>query len=250
MSKYYKAEDVERLIENILNVMIGKEEPMETALCDLPTIEVSEDVICQGRGDMFNDCQAVASAGQEMYVKGYEDGRKSVEVSEDCISREDAVNALIAHFIPQTYTGDDVDYALKLARKIIDNAPSVIPQVPNEDCISRADLIESFLADNECKREEAKACMCSLDLMLELIENAPSVVPRLDKEDLEDIYEHISESYVEGYIDGHAEGEWIEHKRAEEYDGLMQSNFECSQCHDWLRERTNYCPNCGAKMKG
>ena len=40
MSKYYKAEDVERLIENILNVMIGKEEPIETALCELPTIDI------------------------------------------------------------------------------------------------------------------------------------------------------------------------------------------------------------------
>ena len=45
MSKYYKADDVERLIENICNVMIGKEEPIETALCELPTIEVSEDCI-------------------------------------------------------------------------------------------------------------------------------------------------------------------------------------------------------------
>ena len=47
-----------------------------------------------------------------------------------------------------------------------------------------------------------------------------------------------------------AEGKWIEHKYAEEYDGLMQSNFECSKCRDWLREQTNYCPNCGAKMEG
>lgn len=42
MAKYYKAEDVERLIENVINVMIGKEEPIETALSDLPTIEVSD----------------------------------------------------------------------------------------------------------------------------------------------------------------------------------------------------------------
>lgn len=40
MSKYYKAEDIERLIENIINVMIGKEEPIETALCELPTIDI------------------------------------------------------------------------------------------------------------------------------------------------------------------------------------------------------------------
>ena len=52
----------------------------------------------------------------------------TIEVSEDCISREDAVNALIAHFIPQTYTGEQVEQASKLARKIMANAPSVIPK--------------------------------------------------------------------------------------------------------------------------
>lgn len=52
----------------------------------------------------------------------------TIEVSEDAISREDAVNALIAHFIPQTYTGEQVEQASKLARKIMANAPSVIPK--------------------------------------------------------------------------------------------------------------------------
>lgn len=41
-------------------------------------------------------------------------------------------------------------------------------------------------------------------------------------------------------------GYWIEHKRAEIYDGLLQSNFECSECHDWLRDKTDYCPSCGS----
>ena len=44
-------------------------------------------------------------------------------------------------------------------------------------------------------------------------------------------------------------GEWIEHKYAEVYDGLLQSNFECNQCRDWVRERTDFCPNCGADMR-
>lgn len=49
MAKYYKAEDVERLIENVINVMIGKEEPMETALSDLPTIEITQCRDCKNR---------------------------------------------------------------------------------------------------------------------------------------------------------------------------------------------------------
>ena len=45
-------------------------------------------------------------------------------------------------------------------------------------------------------------------------------------------------------------GHWIEHQWAEESEGLLISNFECSQCHDWKREKSDYCPNCGAKMDG
>lgn len=43
-------------------------------------------------------------------------------------------------------------------------------------------------------------------------------------------------------------GQWIEHEWAEEYDGRLISNYECSECKSWEQERTNYCPNCGAKM--
>lgn len=43
--------------------------------------------------------------------------------------------------------------------------------------------------------------------------------------------------------------EWIEHKWAEEDNGLLISNYECSKCHNWKREKTEYCPECGVKMK-
>lgn len=45
-------------------------------------------------------------------------------------------------------------------------------------------------------------------------------------------------------------GEWIEHKYAEEVDGCMISNYECSLCHSWKREATDFCPCCGADMRG
>lgn len=45
-------------------------------------------------------------------------------------------------------------------------------------------------------------------------------------------------------------GHWIEHEWAEESEGLLISNFECSQCHDWERKTSDYCPNCGSKMDG
>ena len=94
----------------------------------------------------------------------------------------------------------------------------------SEDCIGKADLIESFLADNECEREEAKACMCSLDSMLELIEDAPPVTPT------------------------ERTGEWIEHDPKTK--GLAKI-YECPFCGDEVvGEKTNFCPNCGADMRG
>jgi predicted amidophosphoribosyltransferase len=45
-------------------------------------------------------------------------------------------------------------------------------------------------------------------------------------------------------------GRWIEHEWAEEENGLLVSNYECSVCHSWERDEGYYCPNCGAKMDG
>jgi predicted Zn-ribbon and HTH transcriptional regulator len=44
------------------------------------------------------------------------------------------------------------------------------------------------------------------------------------------------------------EAHWIEHKCAEEDNWLLISNYECSNCHEWKREHSDYCPDCGCKM--
>lgn len=51
------------------------------------------------------------------------------------------------------------------------------------------------------------------------------------------------------YVEDRPHGEWIEHKRAEEVEGLLVSNYECSSCHAWKREDSDFCPNCGADMR-
>ena len=43
---------------------------------------------------------------------------------------------------------------------------------------------------------------------------------------------------------------WIKHEYAEEENGLLVPNYECSACHSWERYESYYCPNCGAKMDG
>lgn len=43
-------------------------------------------------------------------------------------------------------------------------------------------------------------------------------------------------------------GKWIEHEWAEESEGLLIPNYECSECHTWERNESDYCPKCGARM--
>ena len=44
-------------------------------------------------------------------------------------------------------------------------------------------------------------------------------------------------------------GKWTEHMWAEISEGLLISNYECSNCHMWERNDSDYCPNCGARME-
>ena len=44
-------------------------------------------------------------------------------------------------------------------------------------------------------------------------------------------------------------GRWIEHEWAEEVGGMLISNYECSKCHCWKRETSDFCPDCGADMR-
>lgn len=41
---------------------------------------------------------------------------------------------------------------------------------------------------------------------------------------------------------------WTEHKNAEEIYGMLISNYECSNCHEWVQDDWPFCPRCGAKM--
>jgi hypothetical protein len=51
-----------------------------------------------------------------------------------------------------------------------------------------------------------------------------------------------------------SEGEWISELRERcDWRGKKQKYYQpnsCSVCHEGVVERTPFCPNCGAKMKG
>lgn len=45
-------------------------------------------------------------------------------------------------------------------------------------------------------------------------------------------------------------GHWIEHENADIVEGYYVSMYECSCCHTWENDDSEYCPDCGADMRG
>ena len=109
----------------------------------------------------------------------------------------------------------------------------------NNDLISREALKNAL--------KEYKYCGF-YDKVIEIIDNAPTV----------DIKDEIAGAYNEGYMCGSREaekarpqGEWIEVDIKSTPYGGYTCNRKCNKCGYFTREyRLNFCPNCGAKMKG
>lgn len=66
----------------------------------------------------------------------------------------------------------------------------------------------------------------------------------LQESDIEDIKELPPAQYER------KTGHWIEHENADIIDGYYVPKFECSCCHTWKDDDSNFCPDCGIKMCG
>ena len=101
-------------------------------------------------------------------------------------------------------------------------AIEALKKEPSEDCISREYILGEAFASDEYNRDTK-----SFDLpvvSVSDIEDAPSVVPSRE------------------------EGEWVH---------LAGIGYRCSNCNEYTKSekpfhkpKGNYCPNCGARMKG
>ena len=88
-------------------------------------------------------------------LKSDSDECKEQKSKLDCISRQQAIEALMAHFIPQTYTGEQVEQAEKLAQKIMNKVPPVTPTERTGEWIERIGGIskELFYQCSKCYGE-------------------------------------------------------------------------------------------------
>lgn len=47
-----------------------------------------------------------------------------------------------------------------------------------------------------------------------------------------------------------SEGEWLEQVRVSKEGKPLLRHYKCNLCGVYLATQANYCPNCGARMKG
>lgn len=128
----------------------------------------------------------------------------------------------------------------------------------NNDLISREALKKAIeKAFDKADLSEYEACVCVCEIYDKEIDNAPTVEPCKDCEDCEDRrqaeYIRHGSSWHElqalrKFKEEHErpQGEWVAHEDMDEW-------YECNKCHcgnTYFDKLPNFCPNCGAKMKG
>lgn len=145
------------------------------------------------------------------------------------------------------YTDNHEDFkrVQDLCRELIDHDKLYNPK---GDCISRSALKKTLQNREECKECPDIDCIhCFYDI----IDNASTVEPFEPDYVGAERLRARQRGYEEGYHNGMAigktlnpkikQGEWIEDS----------GNIACSHCRAiWLYRRTDFCPNCGAKMDG
>ena len=145
----------------------------------------------------------------------------------DLISRQQAVEALMAHFIPQTYTGEQVEQAEKLAQKIMNKVPPVTPTERTT---------ETMIVDGE----EIEIDPVSYEIGYTHGQTAPigrtgEWIP------VRKVYRTSEADFPNTHI------EWETATDPDDIDAVRCS--ECGEVFDFDAAR-NWCTHCGAKMKG
>ena len=137
-----------------------------------------------------------------------------------------------------------------------------IQQKPCKDCISRIEVIKS-IDEREDVNGKVDAESVRTDIVL-----MPSVSPqpcedainrqwlmecvneewiKFDTEKDENRFIHLVRD-IAPPVNPKTTGHWIEHPH-EAGPCWEYSRYECSECHEWAEDDSNYCPDCGASME-
>ena len=159
-----------------------------------------------------------------------------LEYCEDAVSRQAAVEEIRRHgvgsFDFEDYTPEQAE---RFVIKLLQDLPSVTPELC-EDAVSRKDVIDLYKRGAE---KTAKAMGISVEDLphngLDVLMNLPSVTPKRKV------------------------GKWERHNtyHGDNTSGFVDPDWRCSECgknalvNEWMMyDLTEFCPNCGADMRG
>lgn len=152
------------------------------------------------------------------------------ENSEDCISRQQAIEEIALH----DCTNGEVPYfTSKGVQEILNILPPVKPKPVCEDAISRQALIDEILEDGNGAVLSYPAGMYEDEL-----------VERIEKQMIEHLIGVIE--YASPVEPKRPKGEWVYAKEQLEIVPM----WECSCCRIRVAKKFNFCPHCGADMRG
>ena len=225
MSKWIKLEDAINDLDDLLDYLFADDIKTPTALkqvkadlLNLPTIEINE---------YANKDEAFMKGYAKGSIEGYIEGRASVEVSKDCISREQAIEAIgevdwyhinrVGELVHGAASDETALYRAEDIYKAIESLPSVVSNVASKDHSGET----TEMVDERCRGCKHYRLTC--DMFSEICK-----------------YEPITEQSSKV-------GEWIM-QGISPYEGIQRCSL-CDEIYN-ITEEFNYCPNCGAKMKG
>ena len=137
---------------------------------------------------------------------------------DDLISRQ----AAIAHAVPLNLFGREV---MMVSVSELENLPSAHPE-PCEDAVSRKAVYDAMVEKGQRSRRYKLGEIWELNgtEIREALDTVPSVTPKRKR------------------------GKWID----ETFKpwGLVYHPYRCDQCGEHSEADSNFCPNCGADMRG
>lgn len=123
----------------------------------------------------------------EDVIRAFKEWLAISEAAEDIIADLPTIDAISREHLKSFEYINKGDFnSVETIREWIDNAPSVIPQMPNEDAIGREELIKALIREksdylmawNDAPTGMVKETCDELDKCIAIVINAPSVIPK------------------------------------------------------------------------
>ena len=140
------------------------------------------------------------------------------------------------------------------AFKALDMAIEALGQKPSEDIISRQAAIDAL--EEPCKvpdswtDEYAVGERAQYEKDVKALNSLPSAERREVQSSECEYWDDESNFCTLNRPSAERLGQWVSQEYMSEIDSFIYTEYKCSNCGEISKKKSNYCPNCGAKMDG